>query len=332
MPARPHVENALRLARSAGSPLDEARCLFLAAILAHSADELDEALIKIREAVTLFQTLGAKRDEADALYLYSQLTTLQGNHPEALRQAENGLALARQVGWRPREADFLLMIANGYLALGDFESSRAYLDQTNALAAQLGDAGLARWALHSLGRLYDAMNHPAQALDCYRPLLELTQSVGYRSGEASVLEDMGYALLQDGDWAAAAEAFERAAGVWRELGQHAEAASSLAGLAWAHGAQDRPEEARRYVSEVLDWIRAHHVLPLKPVRLYLICYRVLDALAEREAADRVLEEGHARLLLEAGYIEPPAARDRFLERIAFNRALRDLWAARQAAS
>ncbi|HSJ57346.1 MAG TPA: tetratricopeptide repeat protein [Anaerolineae bacterium] len=332
VPARPHVENALRLARRAGNPLDNARSLFLAAILAHSADELDEALAKIQEAVTLFQSLGAKRDEAHALYLYSQLTTLQGNHPEALRQAENGAALSHQVGWRPREADFMLMIANCHLALGDFERSRIYIEQTDALATELGEEGLARWALHSLGRLYDALNRPARALDCYRPLLQAMQSIGYRSGEAIVLGDIGYALLQNGDWTAALEAFERSVDLWRELGQHAEAVSSLAGLAWAYGALEQPEHARTYVSEVLDWIHSHHVLPLKPVRLYLVCYLVLDALAEREAADRVLEQGHARLMLEAGYIEPPAARDRFIERIAFNQAVHAAWLARQSSA
>ena len=109
----------------------------------------------------------------------------------------------------------------------------------------------------------------------------------------------------------------------------------MAGLARVCLAQGDLAEGQAYVEEILRYLADPAHLPLgspwdasEPLRVYLTCYRVLEANGDRRALD-VLEKAHSLLQERAAKISNEGERQSYLENVAAHREIVKEYAARE---
>jgi tetratricopeptide (TPR) repeat protein len=143
---------------------------------------------------------------------------------------------------------------------------------------------------------------------------------------------LGHALMDLASLDEARDAYERGLNVLRDVGQSLYSMDALAGLARLHLAQDDPRHALTRVEEILRFIKDHTLggafFTHEPFRIYLTCYRVLQANGDPCASD-ILEEAHRLLKAQAAKISDEAERRSFLANVAANREIVEEYAARE---
>ena len=126
-----------------------------------------------------------------------------------------------------------------------------------------------------------------------------------------------------GDGAAAAEAYQQTTAILSlapaTFDWHIELLSGQAGVALVQG---RREQALGYAQALLTQLETYPAFPrtVEPLRIYLICYRVLRANEDRRAKE-VLRDAQRLLLERAAKIEDPGLRRSFLEDVDAHRDL-----------
>jgi hypothetical protein len=102
--------------------------------------------------------------------------------------------------------------------------------------------------------------------------------------------------------------------------------SARAGLARLALAQGELAEAETHVQKLLKRIETDPKLygTYGPLRVYLDCYRVLDALKDPHA-EQVLEAAHELLQAWAGQIDDRELRRSFLENVPYHREIHEIW-------
>jgi hypothetical protein len=124
-----------------------------------------------------------------------------------------------------------------------------------------------------------------------------------------------------GQFTEAAEAYQQALGLWQDAGQREKAMEPLAGLAWVSLAQGNQTPAKAYVEKVL-----HHLETgtldgtLEPFRIYLTCYRVLQANGDPRSRE-LLDTAYNLLQERAAKISDEDLRHSFLENMANHREI-----------
>ena len=114
---------------------------------------------------------------------------------------------------------------------------------------------------------------------------------------------------------------EQALAITREMGQRNMAVEALAGLAQVAMAQEDLEQAQVCVEEIVSHLETHTLDGTEePIRIYLICYRVLHA-TQDPRAESVLSMGYRSLQEWAANIRNDETRRLFLENIAAHREI-----------
>ena len=137
---------------------------------------------------------------------------------------------------------------------------------------------------------------------------------------------LGHALAGLGYPAEAADAYRQALNLRREREQHHLAVEPLAGLARVSLAQGDPAGALAHVGEILDYLCDHPALEgtIEPLRIYVTCYRVLQASGGRRAGE-ILDAAYHLLQERAATIEGEDLRRSFLENVAAHREIVATW-------
>ena len=142
------------------------------------------------------------------------------------------------------------------------------------------------------------------------------------------MKHRGYA--QDGSRgnAEAVDAYRQALDLRRDLGQHHLTPEPLAGLARVALVGQNLGEAQAYVDEILGYLE-HNTLDgtYEPFRVYMTCYRVLEAGQDPRARD-VLVTAHDLLQERAAKIDDEEMRRSFLENVTAHREIIAAWGTR----
>ncbi|MGD9100890.1 MAG: hypothetical protein PVF45_10460, partial [Anaerolineae bacterium] len=161
--------------------------------------------------------------------------------------------------------------------------------------------------------------------------LSIQREIGDRRGQGYSLTYLGHALLGLGELEAAAQAYDEALQLRRELGQYSLLIDDLAGLARIAMAQGHSEQALEQVEDILTWIETYGSEGIEyPLQVYLTCYRVLTWSAEGDAptverAHAILSQAHTALMEQATAISDEVLRSKFLENVKTNQEIATLW-------
>jgi tetratricopeptide (TPR) repeat protein len=168
--------------------------------------------------------------------------------------------------------------------------------------------GLAAVALHQ-GHYAAAQNYAQQAG-------QAAQDTQNRFSQAATLLWLGHAQMGLSDMPGAAQAFQAALALLRELPPPAKhLPDALAGMAAFALAQHDLPQALAYVSEIQPYLAAGHLEGCNdPMQIYLVCYHVWRAAGNPGAFD-LLRTAYDLLQARAAQLETDAERRAFLENL-----------------
>jgi predicted ATPase len=326
------LERALRLSREAGASADlraegsgessrriEARCLYELAYVCQMQRDFERCTWYAEQALHLSQELGDQETEARAFWMLGIALMLQGDYSAAQTYMQRSLEIHRQLGDRLPVAWRLGTLGEVRHMLGDYDGARPYYEQYLSIVRQTQHARGIRAALNDLTLLSLRLGDAEQALEYAQESLRVDLR-----GRSYV--GLGYALGALGRPDEASQAFQKALGYCREHHQQVRAMECLAGLADISLGQGSLAEAEEHVEEILCHLEtggldgAWH-----PARIYLTCYRVLNANEDPRAGD-ILEEGYRFLQERAAKISDEEDRRSFLENVEEHREIVEEWA------
>lgn len=279
--ARFHGEETLRLAQELKYERMEAAMSKWLGVLACLQGEYVRAHELIAQALVSYQLMGDLVGETRACSEIAHVRLLLGDYADAQRWLDRALDALRAADMPAREQlQTWLRLAQLAHAVGDDERALIYATQAVEMAQQLDGATSQMQALSVLGLVYTRMGQLEQARHVYEQALACTTDRDRAAMTA--LPHAGLALLAlDGNEQAAALA-------------HVEVLLPV--LA---------DPARAGLDE--------------PFRIYLACYRVLEATSDPRA-DSLLAQAHQQLERYASQISDSTLREAFLH-LPTNQAL-----------
>ena len=321
--ARARTENleALRLSRACGHRRIEAVALGTLGSIAYEQGDYGDAKPLYQQALEISREIGDRPNQGISLGNLGNIALYQGDYGAAQTYAEGTLAVSREVGNRYNEVVAYHLLGQIARNLGDFAAARPLYEKSLQLAYEIEAQSEAGDALASLGLMsHQAGDNRAAERFC-REALAAVEPLGEQHIRANALTALGHALAGLGDLAGATNAHGDALAARRAAGEKTRALENLAGLAEIALAAGDLAQARQHVEEILAHLATGSVDGAEePLRIYLACYRVLQAGGDPRGAD-ILETAQRLLAERAAQITEPALRQSYLEKVPVHRAL-----------
>jgi CHAT domain-containing protein len=255
------------------------------------------------EVLPLLRASDIKQGEAVALRTLAVALLRRGDFQQAAERAQQSLALRRQLGDRLGEINTLVTLGEVYLALGEPELARRYLE--DGVEAGPGKAGnVAGWGrlFIELAAAHEQLGDHASALEVLERSLAHMQDRDIREYEPTSLVALGRFHLRRGHFDSAWEAGVEAGRAYREAGGYKgladalelEAAASLGRgeAARAQGALEESLALRRHMQDAPGEAVVLHDL----ARVALAKGNMDEARQRLEAALGLLEQARTRIL------------------------------------
>jgi tetratricopeptide (TPR) repeat protein len=273
---------------------------------------------------------GERVAEANALRLLAAISGEQENATASHQFNEQSLRLHRSLGDRRGEATDLNNLGDAEMRLGNYPAAATWLEQSLQLARALGHLRGECVALANLALVEHSRGDHEQAVAHGRASVEIARTIDAPELVAFALNAFGHALAALQRHAEAAESYDAALALFREMGTLNIATESRAGLARVKLAEGKVDEARAHVEDILTHLATGGSTDGtdQPLRIYLTCFEVLEA-AHDPRADALLATMHAMFERRATKITDPDAQRMFRNNIAHNRQIAAAWAERR---
>ncbi|MET0649723.1 MAG: CHAT domain-containing tetratricopeptide repeat protein, partial [Pyrinomonadaceae bacterium] len=311
-PALKSLGESLALLTEAGDLSGQAFVLNETGAAHRILGDLRDAEASYERALELRLGLG---DRWGLAQLYNNLGltySLMGYQPQAGENYEKALPLWRALGMRNEEMRTLVNAAKAHAETGDSNAALTqYQEVLNFCDVEVTKEGsplkpfavfLKPFAVNGLGLVYDNWADSDAALDNYNQALELFRANKYDSGEADVLDNLGWAHAFLGDARQALEYFTQALHIRERLSEPKGWAATLSNIGYAHTLLGQHEEAlkhlalalplsqrardRRFEAYTLIWTGTVHVARNEPCKALEVYEQALAIQQEKGFADR----------------------------------------------
>ncbi|MBN2389764.1 MAG: tetratricopeptide repeat protein, partial [Anaerolineae bacterium] len=320
--AKTFYQRALTLGRSHGDRLHEARALSSLGATAFYGQHFDEARDYYHDALEIYRAIGDRAGEGTCLYNLATLMRGVGDYSQARQHYAAALTMQQAIGNRWEELNVWNDLGNLYQELGDSATARTYMQRGLALAQEIGDEAGQAYILASLGLVIYDEGELETAQTLLVQGLSLAEKENDRRLVSYFLSYLGMVALSMENTAIASTYAQKALNLRQELGLRTLAVDDLATLATIYMQTDRLAEALDYVRQALQILHeCEGVGPEFPQRDGFICYQVLSAAGQLEAAHNALLSAHAVVMARADKIADPALRRSFLEQVSANREI-----------
>jgi DNA-binding SARP family transcriptional activator len=182
-----------------------------------------EGIDCLERSLAIRREIGDRMGEAQAANNLADAYHWLGRTDEALALFRRALELNRQVGDRFGEGIALVNLGWMLVDLARAEEAIDYLLQARDAFAEIDYPDGVGYALHTLGRGYLLLGRDADALECLQRALASHHATGNRPRQAATLKSVGTAQCRAGLTAEARKSWTRAAAIFEELGDTAEA-------------------------------------------------------------------------------------------------------------
>ncbi len=319
--ARAEIAEALRLAQACGDRRLEGMALGTLGSIAFDQGDYHEAWPWYEQALRLNRQVGDRLNQGTSLGNLCNITLYQGHYDAARAYAEEALAIFLEVGALYGATVAYHVLGQIARNQGDDASAAAHYEQALRLARETEDTYEESEVLASLGLLHHQTGDHCSAERFCRAALAAVEALGEQHVRTYALTNLGHTLAALGDLAGAATAHRDALAIRRAAGEKTRALENLAGLAEIALTAGDLAQAQQHVEEILAHLATGSVDGAEePLRIYLACYRVLQASSDPRAAD-ILATAQRLLAERAGRIGDPALRRSYLEKAPVHRAL-----------
>jgi predicted ATPase/DNA-binding SARP family transcriptional activator len=324
-PARRHLETGLDLARRGGHMALEGELLRYLGNALIKLGERQRGNECLEQALHIHRQVGDRAQE-QAVLLYLGATHLeQHDYPAGRDYLEGALRLIQATGDRPLEARIQNALGYASAALGDLEVALGHHQISRQISQQIGDPLQESHALHNLCTVNRKLGRLDTAETFGREALRLALEHHLLDPEGYAWLHLGYVLLDMGRLPAAGDAFARSRSAWLSLDRPPLVTEATAGLAEAALRQGDLAEALDRVERVLPALAKGALDGSdEPFRIYLACYRVLQAHADPRAR-ALLEQAHDLLSRQGSLLAGEESRAAFLHNVPAHRDIVDLW-------
>ncbi|MGH3255437.1 MAG: AfsR/SARP family transcriptional regulator [Streptosporangiaceae bacterium] len=184
----------------------------------------------LEQALSIRREIGDRIGEAQAANNLADAYRALGRRQEALGLLHRALDLDREVGYRLGEGVVLVNLGDVLLGLDRASAAIGYLEQARRTFAEIDHADGTGYALYWLGQCYASLGRDAEALEALEQALAGHQAAGNRYRQAVTLKSLGQVQARGGLVAQARQSWGRAAAIFDDLGDSAQAAEIRANL------------------------------------------------------------------------------------------------------
>jgi DNA-binding SARP family transcriptional activator/tetratricopeptide (TPR) repeat protein len=180
--------------------------------------DYDQARAHMTDSLGLYRKLSDPDGQARVHQSLAWAAGRSGRHRDALGHAEQALDLFQAAGNRAGQAAALNALGYGHAMLGDPQRARPFCRQALALNQELGlHRGEEAHAWDSLGYVEYQLGHHHDAADCYQSALTLFRELRDLFNEAEILTHLGDARHAAGDQHEARAAWKQALDILENL-------------------------------------------------------------------------------------------------------------------
>ncbi len=330
---RSDIGQAMALAERvlAGTPQTALRCHTEAQVLLGQCllrlGQHGRARAELQHAMALAEAADDKTLQGVILNDLAMLALDQGDPGAALPLYEQALQQHRELGHLLNQGGTLSNLGYVALVLGDYATARQQFSVARALCARIGHRQNEAITLVNLAIAQVHQGQAEAALANAGLAVTMLQAASERWAQAAAWRVMGQAALGLGDADAGFTHFSTSCEMFEGLKMPHLAIEAMAGLAEVAAARQDGPAALAQVDAILQRLAGGVSLDgtEEPMRVHLVCHRVLAAAADPRAAP-LLQHAHQELTARAGRISDPARRRSFLEAVPHHRQIAEAWA------
>jgi tetratricopeptide (TPR) repeat protein len=319
--AKSYFEQALLISRQSGNQQIEGSMLNNLGIVAGMQGDYTQAKTYFERALLLKRKIGDRRGEAMVLDNFGDAFKFLGDYTQAKLYLEQALFITREINNRKEGGNILYNLGNISHCQGDCIKARAYYEQALHLRREIGDCEGQAEVLAYLSLLFHHLGEDKTALEYSQQAMQIAQDVGSQHVLGYALTHQGHGLAGLGQLAEASEAYHKALTIRRKAGADNRATEPLAGLAQVSLIQGNLQQAKDQVEEILNHLETGTLDGTEePFRIYLTCYRVLQA-DQDPRAETILAISYQQLQERAAKITDDETRVSFLKNVAAHREI-----------
>jgi predicted ATPase/class 3 adenylate cyclase len=275
----------------------------------------------LQQALELNRQLNLRRGEAGCLNALGAMLSEQGDWLAARQYAEEVLNICQEIGYRHGETIILRNLGGDFNDLGDYKTARAYVEQALSTCQELDDRWGEAICHDTLGVIAYGLQEMVEATAFLEEAITIQQEIGDQDGLGYTWTHLGHALLAQGLYAQAKEAYSHSLHIRHELEQKSMAVDTRAGLAHVAVKLGHTAEAAGQLKHVLNWFGEQGADGLEyPLLAYWNCYIVAQQLAYPHTKE-ILEAAVTLLEERAQRIQDQGLRNQFLHGISAHQAL-----------
>ncbi len=230
------------------------------------------------QALRIHRETGDQRGTALVMQNLSDEYQAEGDFPTAKNYLEQALDIQETIQARDNVGVTLRGLGVLYHRLGDYKRATDYYEQAQAIFVEIGIPYYQGQTLAYMSLLSHHLGENQAAWEKSQRGLEIARKINDRLGQGLLLDFLGHALTGLGRLEQAVDAYRNALALHQELNESHLAAESHAGLARLALLQGNLTAAEEQVEEILRIQKGVGIGGVnEPFRVYLTCYRVLDA-------------------------------------------------------
>jgi len=244
--------------------LQRAQALLAAAELSSAISDFDYGLQCAQQAQITFQQLGDQHGEIDAWLMFCDLAELTGKLSNLQDQVEEILEMAEQISYKAGMAKARLALGTIAFHAGKFETAIQYVLPSIVLWRELERPFDLASALNRLAGALVEVYEYASAQQAREECRDIYQSLGYRRGVATAIQNMGSDAFDQGDYTRARTLLCEALRIRRDLGLPRGYAYSFEFIADVDEAEKRYEHAVQLLAAA-DTLRIRIGAPVEQI-------------------------------------------------------------------
>ncbi len=279
--------------------------------------EMEQAKDHLQQAYVLACAHEDSALQAVSLTAMASLQFDTGHYDETLAYCQKALEACKSCDNLVAQSAAIDMMGNVYHYTADYSRAIDYHRQALALRQSLGDRRLEVMSLYNLSTALHDSGDDETSLHILQQVCDLAHRIGDRRNEGYGQVYRGLVLEYLGRYAESHEAYQISLTIRRQIGLHAQAIDTLAGLARVATAQGNLSQAVIYAQEVLDWLDGRGYQGVgDPLLAYVGAYRALLAAGETQRGHAALRRAYELLMKFAGSISDPERRRAYIEDIS----------------
>ena len=323
--AKIHFNQSLLICRQTGDKQAEANVLNNLGIVTGYQGDYPGAKNYYERALLIKREIDDRQGEGMVLDNLGDVSRYEGDYSEAKAHFERSLIIRRETGERLGEGNVLNNLGNIAHYQGDYSRAKQYYEQSLRIRREIGDRQGESEGLSYLGLLFHHLDRHDVARHYSQQALSIAQELGDHRLQGYALTHLGHAFWGLNDLNEAKKAYRHALDIRRDAGEASRAMEPLAGLALIALCEDDIHTAQAHVEVILAHLQDHTLAGAEePFRVYLSCYRVLEA-NEDPRAQTILDQTYTLLQARAAKLTDEASQQSFLENVAAHREIMITW-------